>query len=93
MPHPALAVVTGAFSYTGRYVAKRLLEEGVSVRTPPRSTVREGPFGGFVKDSPLDFWDPDGLRRSMEGAPVLYNTYWIQFTRGETTFDRAAENW
>ena len=33
MPHTNQAVVTGTFSYTGRYVAQRLLDEGVSVRT------------------------------------------------------------
>ena len=27
MPHPDLAVVTGAFSYTGRYVTRRLLDQ------------------------------------------------------------------
>ena len=32
MPHPDLAVVTGAFSYTGRYVTRRLLDQGVRVR-------------------------------------------------------------
>ena len=28
----------------------------------------------------------------MQGADVLYNTYWIRFARGRMTFDRAAEN-
>ena len=28
----------------------------------------------------------------MEGAEVLYNTYWIRFERGDTTFDGAVEN-
>lgn len=28
----------------------------------------------------------------MEGADVLYNTYWIRFARGETTFDQAVKN-
>ena len=41
---------------------------------------------------PLDFSDPDGLRRSMEGAGVLYNTYWIRFGRGRNTFEQAVEN-
>ena len=27
--------------------------------------------------APMGFSDPDGLRRAMEGAGVLYNTYWI----------------
>ncbi len=28
----------------------------------------------------------------MNGAGVLYNTYWIRFARGSMSFDRAAEN-
>ncbi|MCY4653455.1 MAG: epimerase [Dehalococcoidia bacterium] len=28
----------------------------------------------------------------MEGAGVLYNTYWIRFGRGRTTFEQAVEN-
>ena len=92
MPHLDLAVVTGAFSYTGRYVARRLLDEGVGVRTLTRDPCRENPFGGVVQAFPLDFSDPEGLRRSMEGAGVLYNTYWIRFGRGRNTFERAVEN-
>ena len=74
MQHPDTAVVTGAFSYTGRYVARRLLDEGVSVRTLTRNP------------------DPDGLCRRMQGAGVLYNTYWIRFGRGRNTFDQAVAN-
>ena len=42
--------------------------------------------------APLDFSDRDGLRRSMQGAAVLYNTYWVRFGTGRTTFDQAVEN-
>ena len=92
MSHPKNAVVTGAFSYTGSYVAKRLLEQGVSVRTLTRSTGRESPLGGLVPAFPLDFSNPDRLRLSMEGAGVLYNTYWIRFGRRQTTFEQAVDN-
>ena len=92
MPHPDLAVVTGAFSYTGRYVTRRLLDQGVRVRTLTRSPDAEDPFGGQVEVSPLDFSDPDGLCQSMEGAGVFYNTYWIRYAHGRTTFDLAVEN-
>ena len=92
MPHPATAVVTGAFSYTGRYIARRLLDAGVRVRTLTGHPDREDPFGGRVEVAPLDFSDGGGLRRSMEGAGVLYNTYWVRFARGETTFERAVAN-
>ena len=81
-----------AFSYTGRYVARRLLDEGINVRTLTRNPDREGPFGGLVNAAPLDFSDPDGLRRSMQGAGVLYHTYWLRFRRGRTTFEQAVEN-
>ena len=92
MQHPDTAVVTRAFSYTGRYVARRLLDEGVSVRTLTRNPDREGPFGGLAPAAPLDFSDPDGLCRTMRGAGVLYNTYWIRFGRGRTTFNQAVAN-
>ena len=92
MSHPDLAVVTGAFGYTGRYVARRLLDQGVRVRTLTRRQDRTNAFGGRVEAAPLNFADPDGLRRSMEGAGVLYNTYWVRFARGQTTFDLAVEN-
>ncbi len=92
MTHPESAVVTGAFSYTGKYIARRLLDDGVRVKTLTGHPGREDPFGGAVEVAPLDFTDADGLRRSMQGGAVLYNTYWVRFARGDTTFERAVEN-
>ncbi len=51
MPHPDIAVVTGAFSYTGRYVARRLLDQGVRVRILARNPDREDSFAS--KSTPL----------------------------------------
>ncbi len=92
LSHPDTAIVTGAFSYTGRYVARRLLDEGVGVRTLTRNPDRQGLFGGLVPAAPLDFSDQNGLCRSMQEAGVLYNTYWIRFGRGLTTFEQAVAN-
>ena len=92
LTHPDSAVVTGAFSYTGRYVARHLIDRGVGVRTLTRDPGRADPFGGLVGATPLDFSDPAGLRRSIEGASVLYNTYWVRFGWGLTTFDQAVQN-
>ena len=89
---PDLAVVTGALSYTGRYVTRRLLDQGVRVRTLTRSPDAEDIFGGQVEAAPLDFSDPDGLRRSMQGAGVFYNTYGVRYAHGRITFDLAVEN-
>ena len=92
MPHPDLAIVTGAFSYTGRYVARRLLDQGVHVRTLTRIPNAEDTLADHVEAAPLDFSDPDGLSRSMQGAGVFYNTYWIRYAHGRVTFDLAVEN-
>ena len=92
MPHPETAVVTGAFSYTGRYIARSLLEEGVRVSTLTRRSTADDPFAGRVPGAPLDFSDQESLRRSLDGAGVLYNTYWIRYGQGRTTFDTAVKN-
>ena len=92
MPHSETAVVTGAFSYTGRYIAQRLLEKGVRVSTLTRRSTADDPFGGRVSAVPLDFGNQDGLRRSLDGAGALYNTYWVRYGRGQTTFQAAVEN-
>ena len=92
MPHPEKAVVTGAFSYTGGYIARKLLQQGVDVTTLTRHPDLHDSFGGAVKSAPLDFLDTQALTNSMRGATVFFNTYWIRFERGQTTFDGAVEN-
>ncbi len=87
-----LHVVTGAFGYSGRQIAKGLLERGHRVRTLTGRPDRPNPFGEAVEAHAFSFDAPDRLRRSLEGAKVLYNTYWIRFERNGMTFDRAVEN-
>jgi uncharacterized protein YbjT (DUF2867 family) len=84
-------VVTGAFSFTGRYVAARLLELGREVRTLTRHPQSASPFGARVEAFPLDF-DLDILTERLRGADTLYNTYWIRSPRGSLTFDRVLNN-
>ena len=67
MPHPDQAVVTGTFSYTGRYITRRLLDEGIGVRTLTRHPDRQDPFVGLVQAAPLDFSDKDGCARRCKG--------------------------
>lgn len=85
-------VVTGAFGFTGRFIAHRLLAMGVRVKTLTRSPARPNPFGDRVAVAAYNFEDPDALARSLEGAAVLYNTYWVRFARGRTTFEEAIVN-
>jgi len=83
--------VTGAFSYSGKYITKRLLEHGEEVITLTGHPNRPDPFGGKVKAYPLDF-DETSMTRSLQGVDVLVNTYWVRFDKGENTQPRAVEN-
>src|ERR1035438_483808 len=87
-----LHVVTGAFGYTGMHIARRLLTNGHAVRTLTSHAKRPDPFGGRVGVSPLAFDKPRELVESLQGASVLYNTYWIRFARGDVTFETAISN-
>ena len=87
-----LAIVTGAFSYTGRAITEELLARGQSVRTLTRKVVPADPLAAAVETAPLQFADRTGLVESLRGARVLYNTYWIRFARGAVGFDEAVAN-
>ena len=92
MADEGFSVVTGAFGYSGKYIARRLLAQGKRVRTLTAHPDRPNPFGDQVSVAPLDFAKPDELARSLDGAEVLYNTYWIRFAYGRLTFAQAIEN-
>jgi NADH dehydrogenase len=93
MPGSPLAAVTGAFSYTGKYITRRLLADGHSVRTLTNHPRRPSPFGSqVVEAAPYNFDRPDDLARSLAGASTLYNTYWIRFPHSGLTFDQAVAN-
>ena len=92
MNNADLSAVTGAFGYTGRAIARKLLAAGHEVRTLTGHPGRENPFGDRVRAYPLDFGDADALVENLKGASTLYNTYWIRFPRGTVTFDTAVEN-
>ncbi|MGO9097296.1 MAG: NAD(P)H-binding protein [Bryobacteraceae bacterium] len=88
----ATYVVTGAFGYSGKHIAKRLLDEGQTVRTLTNSTRRANPFGDRVIASPFYFDDPRALAAALAGANVLINTYWVRFDHRDFTHSMAVEN-
>ena len=92
MESAELNVVTGAFSYTGKYIARRLLSIGKRVRTLTGHPDCENPFGHQVSVFPFNFDNPIQLTKSLQGATTLYNTYWVRFSHGQVTFDKAVEN-
>jgi NADH dehydrogenase len=90
--HRELHVVTGAFGYSGRYIAERLLRAGHRVRTLTNSPDRQHPFGDRVEVHPFSFDRPERLAGSLDGAHVLYNTYWVRFNHADFRYAQAVEN-
>jgi NADH dehydrogenase len=84
--------VTGAFGYSGRYIATRLLEQGRSVVTLTNSANRANPFGGRIRAVPLAFDEPDKLAAALSGVDVLYNTYWVRFNHRMFNHSQVVEN-
>jgi uncharacterized protein YbjT (DUF2867 family) len=84
-----LDVVTGAFGYSGRAIARRLLDNGRTVRT---ITGRAASATVNIDVRPFDFADMPALAHDLEGATTLYNTYWVRFAHGATSHELAIEN-
>jgi len=85
-------VVTGAFSFTGRFIARRLMTLERPIKTLTNHPQRSG-FEEIKADvAPLQFADRDALVESLRGADVLYNTYWVRFHHGKVRFGDAVAN-
>jgi uncharacterized protein YbjT (DUF2867 family) len=90
--NPGFDVVTGAFSFTGRFIAQRLLADGRRVRTLTNHRLRPGAQDLDVDVAPLQFTDRAALVESLRGADVFYNTYWVRFRHGGLGFGDAVAN-
>jgi len=84
--------VTGAYGYSGRYIAQRLLTDGHHVITLTNSPRRENPFGDRVKAFPFHFDQPSRLTESLRDIDALINTYWVRFDHRRFTHLKAVEN-
>ena len=83
--------VTGSYSYSGKYITRRLLAQGDEVITLTGHPDRPDPFEGRVKAFPLDF-NVESMAESLAGVDTLYNTYWIRFDHGTHTQQLAVQN-
>jgi NADH dehydrogenase len=71
----ATHAVTGASSFTGRFIAQRLIDTGHQVRDLTRA----------------DLAGPERMQAALEGSDTMYNTFWIRFERGPITYAWAIE--
>lgn len=86
-----MITVTGAFNFTGWYIAKELLRLGESVQTLTNHPERD-PFRGAILSYPLDFTKPDELAKTLQGTKILFNTYWVRYQHGDISHQLAVEN-
>ena len=87
-----IQAVTGAFGYSGQYIARRLLAQGERVMTLTNSVDRENLFNGRIPAHPFNFDNPDKLAESLQGVKVLYNTYWVRFNHKQFKHAGAVQN-
>jgi uncharacterized protein YbjT (DUF2867 family) len=83
--------VTGAFSYSGKYITRRLLAQGHEVITLTNHPERSYLFDNKVKVYPLNFNETE-TTKALEGVDTFYNTYWVRFDWGSNTQPNAIEN-
>ena len=90
--NPPIDVVTGAFSYSGRFVAADLLERGRGVSTLTNHPKPDDPLADRIRAQPLDFEDDAALVTELTGADTLYNTYWVRAPRVGVPHTMAVDN-
>ena len=87
-----LHAVTGAFGYSGKYIAQRLVEAGCQVITLTNSPRPDRPLSGQIQTYPFNFESPARLIQSLQGVSILYNTYWVRFNHRDFTHADAVNN-
>ncbi|MFQ3550380.1 MAG: NAD(P)H-binding protein [Armatimonadota bacterium] len=86
------ALVTGAFSFSGKYIAKKLLDEGWKVSTLTNHPSQNSELSELIESYPLDFSSPDDIANIMKDADLFVNTYWIRNETGKLKFKDVVEN-
>jgi NADH dehydrogenase len=87
-----LHAVTGAFGYSGRYIAQQLINAGQQVITLTNSANPTHLFNDKVTAYPFQFDDSESLVASLSGVSTLYNTYWVRFNHKTFNHHMAVEN-
>jgi len=87
-----LHAVTGAYGYSGGYIAQELLDRKRKVITLTNSLNRENRFGSQLKAYSFNFSSPMRLVENLKHVEVLYNTYWVRFNHSMFKHSTAIDN-
>lgn len=89
---PTRVAVTGAFGFTGRALAERLLDARHEVVTLTRRTGVGDPLEARLTIRPIEAVDGDRHAEALDGVDTLFNTYWLRFPRRRETFEGVLAN-
>jgi NADH dehydrogenase len=92
MEQHEIHMVTGAFGFTGKYIARELLARGCRVATITNSPERKNDLAGKIEVEKFHFDRPERLVESLRDVATLYNTYWVRFNHRGFTHHDAVEN-
>ena len=87
----SVMAVTGAFGFSGRHIAARLLDAGHEVVNLTNHPHRPDPFSGRARIVPLVF-EEAALKASLDGVDTLFNTYWVRYAHGASDHALAVAN-
>jgi uncharacterized protein YbjT (DUF2867 family) len=80
------------FSYSGRFIAEELLARGWEVVALGRNRpAAEDSLAARVSFQLLLLDDEIALAGALAGCDALFNSYWVRFEYGDTTFAQAVE--
>lgn len=85
-------MVTGAFGFSGKYIAGELLARGYNVVTLTNSPERKSDLARHIEAHEFNFDRPEKLVANLRGVKVLYNTYWVRFNHSRFTHHDAVQN-
>ena len=83
-------LITGAFGYSGKYIAHLLQKKGFFAGTI--TNTKPASDNNNIQVHPLNFQDFEALVNTMKQYDVLYNTYWVRFNHKTFTHHEAVEN-
>src|SRR2546430_1950733 len=92
MEERAFDVVTGAFSFAGRFIARRLAALERPIKTLTNHPQRPGTEDIKADPAPLQFTDRPALVESLRGAAVPSTTDWVRSVHGRVGFGEAVAN-
>lgn len=84
-------LVTGAFSYTNRYVAQKLIAANEKVRTMTNHSDPTQPHYNQIEIKPYEFENLTALRENFRGINTFVNSFWVRYDHETWSFDRAVE--